>query len=79
MRVYKDEHFAELYCNQCGKPMKVENEIIKEGNFAVDYRWDYFSDKDGRRHRFDLCENCYNRLIESFQYPIDDEGYRELV
>lgn len=79
MRVYQEKHLVELYCNKCGKQMKVENEIIKEGNFAVDYRWDYFSNKDGRRHRFDLCEDCYNQFIESFTHSIEDEGYSELV
>ena len=79
MRVYKDESLAELYCNKCGKQIKTENEIIKEGNFSVDYRWDYFSNKDGRRHRFDLCESCYDEIVKSFQCPIEDEDYRELL
>ena len=70
---------AELYCNKCGKQIKVENEIIKEGSFSVDYRWDYFSNKDGRRHKFDLCENCYDEIVKSFKRPIEDEEYMELL
>ena len=79
MIVYKDEHLTELYCNKCGKQMKVENEIVKEGSFTVDYRWDYFSGKDGRRHQFDLCESCYDEVVNSFKCPIHDEEYRELL
>lgn len=79
MRVYKDKHLIELCCNKCGKQMKIENEIVKEGDFSVDYRWDYFSNKDGRRHKFDLCENCYDEIIDSFKYPVEDIEYRELL
>lgn len=79
MRVYEDERLIELYCNQCGKQIKIENEIIQEGNFSVDYRWDYFSDKDGRRHRFDLCEKCYDEIIQNFKYPVDVTDYNELL
>ncbi len=79
MRIYKEERLAELYCNKCGKQIKVENEIIKEGSFSVDYRWDYFSNKDGRRHKFDLCENCYDEIVKSFKRPIEDEEYMELL
>lgn len=79
MRVYEDERLIELYCNKCGKQIKIENEIIQEGNFSVDYRWDYFSDKDGRRHRFDLCEKCYDEIIQNFKYPVDVTDYNELL
>lgn len=79
MRVYKDERLAELYCNKCGKQIKIENEIIKEGIFSVDYRWDYFSKKDGEQHRFDLCEDCYDEMVKEFIYPVDDEEYKELL
>ncbi|MCI8956730.1 MAG: hypothetical protein HFG29_07060 [Eubacterium sp.] len=79
MRVYKDERLTELYCNKCGKQIKIENEVIREGNFSVDYRWDYFSGKDGRRHKFDLCESCYDEIIKNFEYPVEEADYNEFV
>lgn len=79
MRVYKDERLTELYCNKCGKQIKIENGMIKEGNFSVDYRWDYFSDKDGERHQFDLCENCYDEMIKNFLHSVDRQECSELL
>ncbi len=45
-----------------------------EGVFRVDYEWGYFSEKDGERHSFDLCEACYDKLLRSFQIPVEIEG-----
>ena len=45
----------------------------REGVFSVDYTWGYFSDKDGERHSFDLCESCYDELLRSFRIPAEIE------
>ena len=79
MRVYKDERLTELYCNKCGKQIKIENEVIREVNFSVDYRCVFFSVNDVRRHKFDLCESCYDEIIKSFEYPIEEADYNEFV
>ncbi|HJA12276.1 MAG TPA: hypothetical protein H9799_04875 [Candidatus Mediterraneibacter merdipullorum] len=60
-----------MICNQCGREIKVQNGMPVEGVFRVDYTWDYFSDKDGERHSFDLCESCYDRLLASFRVPAE--------
>ncbi len=67
MRKFEDENainLVELRCNCCGRVMKVENGIIMEGCFHVDYPWGYFSKKDGIMHSFDLCEECYDKWID---------------
>ena len=51
--------------------------ISQEGVFSADYEWGYFSEKDGERHSFDLCEECYDRLIASFKLPADIENKAE--
>ena len=79
MRVYKEEKLQEIYCNKCGKKIEIENEITKEGVFSVDYKWDYFSEKDGVMHSFDLCEDCYDRMVEKFKYPVSESEYTELL
>lgn len=79
MRVYNQDKLVEVYCNKCKKKIVVENEIVKEGMFAVDYRWEYFSKKDGMKHSFDLCENCYDSFVSEFLIPISNEEYTELV
>ena len=74
MRRYRNGGMLEtVICNCCGKKMVVENGILREGAISIDHMWDYFSEKDGERHSFDLCEECYDGLIASFKLPVDIE------
>lgn len=69
MRKYNKETktiLEEMTCNKCGKQIKVENGIVKEGVYSSEYNWGYFSGKDGQQHVFDLCEKCYEDIIEKF-------------
>ena len=68
-----------VVCNQCKKEMKVENGYLKEGCFSADVTFGYFSHKDGTRQHFDLCEECYDRLVEQFQVPVEESQSTELV
>ena len=37
---------------------------------TVEKEWGYFSDKkDGRIHRMDICESCYEKMVEKFVIP----------
>lgn len=65
-------------CNRCKKEMKVENGIIREGCFSVNTVFGYFSNKDGERHSFDLCEECYDAVTRDFQIPITKTEETEL-
>ena len=49
-----------------------------EGCFQGDVRFGYFSNKDGTRHSFDLCEECYDKMIREFSVPVDEEEMSEL-
>ena len=72
MRKYLDENSNELIavvCNECGKYLLVENWILKEGCFEADAVFGYFSKKDGQIHSFDLCEECYDKMVEKFAIP----------
>lgn len=82
MRKYSEEikrNILEMTCNKCGKKIKVENGIAHEGVLSIVYGWGYFSEKDGQTHYFDLCEECYDRLIKTFLIPIDIEERNEIV
>lgn len=82
MRRYDGEENGKLIqvrCNQCNKEMKVENGYLKEGCFAADVSFGYFSSRDGVRQRFDLCEECYNKLLEGFQIPVEESEDTELL
>ena len=79
MRQYRKETkeigcVEKIVCNQCGKEIPVSNGHENEGVFHADYQWGYFSEKDGQRHRFDLCEKCYDSLLQGFRIPVEIEG-----
>lgn len=68
-----------MMCNQCGKQIRVENGIVKEGVFSTEYNWGYFSKKDGQKHVFDLCENCYEKIIKKFEIDVEIKENVELL
>ena len=45
----------------------------------LDHAWDYFSEKDGEVHHFDLCESCYDEFVSQFRVPVDVEEKTELL
>ena len=82
MRIYSNRQenlLAEVYCNCCGKKMKVENGFLREGSFHVEYNFGYFSNKDGMTHRLDLCENCYDRFAKELAIPVTKTENSELL
>ena len=80
MRKYKNgKKLLQVICNQCNKEMKVENGYLKEGCFQADYVFGYFSKKYGMRHRFDLCENYYEKMLEKFSIPVEEVREKELL
>ncbi|MBR5509151.1 MAG: hypothetical protein IKV59_03770 [Lachnospiraceae bacterium] len=68
-----------IVCNQCGREMKLENGIVQEGVYSGEARWGYFSQKDGERHLFDLCEECYGNLTGGFLIPVTVEDETEFL
>lgn len=68
-----------VFCNKCGQSFCVKKDIIQEGIFEVEYEWGYFSEKDGEIHSFDLCESCYDELVNSFVLPVTKEENQELL
>lgn len=82
MRQYLDENnkiLKKIVCNQCGRELKLENGVVQEGAFRGEARWGYFSEKDGENHSFDLCEQCYDRLVSAFKIPAECEEQTELL
>lgn len=67
------KEISKMVCNHCGKEIPVINGQAQEGVFSVDYTWGYFSEKDGERHSFELCETCYDALLKEFRIPAQIE------
>lgn len=70
--------YGKVICNQCKKELKSEKDFLREGCFTVDYTFGYFSRKDGTRHRFDLCEDCYDKMVGQFAIPVEEDEETEL-
>ena len=84
MREYREKERQELqlnkaFCNLCGKELRVEEGILKEGCFSVDYEFDYFSNKDGYIYSFDLCEECFDHFIKGFKTPAEIAETKEFL
>ncbi|MCI8831832.1 MAG: hypothetical protein K2P02_05110 [Lachnospiraceae bacterium] len=80
MRKYtKNGRLETVMCNCCGKKMVVKDGIVREGAVMVDHTWDFFSEKDGEVHHFDLCESCYDDFINQFRIEADVEEQTEFL
>lgn len=80
MRKYKSSgQLDTVICNCCGKKLVVSGGILREGGFMVDHAWDFFSEKDGEVHHWDLCEECYDEMIRQFRIAPDVEEQTELL
>lgn len=68
-----------IVCNSCGKVMKVENGILKEDAFEATKEWGYFSEMDTEVHHFNLCEECYGKMISEFKIPVEIKNKLEVL
>ena len=80
MRKYKsDGELETVICNCCGKKLAVRDGLLREGSLEVEHAWDYFSEKDGEVHRFDLCEECYDEILRTFRIGVEVEEMKEFL
>ena len=73
MREYRAEMREEkvlckVVCNGCGREIPLE----KADYFHGEKTWGYFSEWDGKRDCFDLCEDCYQKLTDSFVIKMEE-------
>ena len=68
-----------VYCNKCKKEIKIRQGIAQEEVLHMDKVWGYFSGKDGETHSFDLCEECYDKMIKGFEIPVEVREQTELL
>jgi len=80
MRIYDKEHKCiKIVCNGCKSTFEVIDGLTKTDVFTVKKTWGYFSEKDGQVHQWDLCENCYDRMVSGFLVPVTVEDLTEMV
>lgn len=70
----------EIYCNCCGKLICEEKQQETTSYLAIKKQWGYFSnEKDGQVHSMDICETCYDKMIEAFAIAPETEHVTEYV
>lgn len=69
----------EVRCNQCGRNISSQRDVLQEDVLHIEKNWGYFSEKDGVKHRWILCERCYDKLIQGFAIPIEESDITELL
>lgn len=74
-----EKELTAVVCNKCGRELRVEDGYVKEGCFTANFAFGYFSRRDGMRHRFDLCEDCYDELLGTFAVGVEESEEKELV
>lgn len=74
-----ENHLEEVRCNKCGKSLEVREGFVREGAFHVEYDFGYFSAKDGLKHTWDLCEECYDKMTREFLIPVEESEKKELL
>lgn len=82
MRVYseqKETQLDEAVCNCCGKKLLVENGFLQEECIHVSHDFGFFGKRDGISHAFDLCEECYEKIIAGFSVPVEMYEREELI
>lgn len=68
-----------VICNACGRHLNVERGLLLEDAFEAKKEWGYFSKRDLERHRFTLCEKCYEDIINGFTIPVTIDTVEEVL
>lgn len=69
MRKYKKvlkEEVDDVICDICNKSCMIDNcsQDIFMAEFAIlEASWGYCSKKDETRNKLEICENCYDKII----------------
>ncbi len=69
----------QLCATAVAKKIIVSEGVAREGVISVNHSWDFFSEKDGEIHHFDLCEDCYDTMIQEFKIPVEVEEQLEYL
>lgn len=69
-----------IYCNCCGRKICTEGQLDKASFLAIRKEWGYFSrNKDGKIHSMDICEPCYDKLVQTFAIAPEEETITEFL
>lgn len=58
---------TDVKCNCCGKLIEKDSLGNIVDYLSVEKRWGYGTTIDNEEHSFDLCEDCYKKIISGFK------------
>ena len=68
-----------ITCGCCGREIPAYPSRNARDYLEITKKWGYFSKKDGETHHFYLCEDCYDRWLETFAGPVEISEDTELL
>ena len=68
-----------IVCNSCGKAVEIKDGLLKEEFCEIIKEWGYFSKKDMEVHKFNLCEECYDKMVTGLAIPVEAEEVKEML
>ena len=74
MRVFFEENaikhaLSDVQCNVCGRSVCKDAIGYFEDHVSISKTWGYHSPYDGEIHSMDVCVDCYQGWINTFQIP----------
>lgn len=68
-----------IRCNHCARRLESKNGIVREDYIEIQKAWGYFSKNDGITQEFVICEQCAQKLVNSFLIPVKEYDTKELI
>lgn len=87
MKTYKKKTVKvidNIYCDSCGETCTMDEPVIEHEYAELSATWGYFSNQDGSQYDIQLCEKCFNEVIDflkqkrkrilgPFNYPYQED------
>ena len=87
MKTYKKKSVQvvhEILCDSCGKNCTITEPCHEHEYAEISATWGYFSNQDGLQYDIQICETCFNEVIDflkkkrkrnlgCFDYPFDQD------
>ena len=54
-----------IICDACGREIRRNKYNEFEEFYHIDKKWGYHSNKDGQHDSYDICEDCYDKMLRS--------------
>jgi hypothetical protein len=53
-----------IYCDGCGESCTTTEPVVEHEYGELSATWGYFSNQDGTQYDIQLCEKCFNEIVD---------------